>query len=108
MSNAELRDRTQQPPASTLAAQRRVRWLGHILRLPQDHPTLAIHAFDPAAAGWRRPRGAPRTRWSDVIAQDLRTCGIDPADAEVLAQNRSRWREIVRLVGSTHRNVHEN
>ena len=108
VTNVELRERTQQPPASAVAAQRRIRWLGHILRLPLDHPTRAIHDFNPVAAGWRRPRGAPRTRWGDVVRNDLQSCGIDAVDAPALAQDRRRWREITHLVGSTHSDVHEN
>ena len=62
VSNQELRDRTRQPPASILAAKRRLRWSGHVQRMPDDHPTKVIYDFKPAAAGWARPRGAPRTR----------------------------------------------
>ena len=76
VTNEELRARTRQPLASTLAAQKRVRWLGHVLRLPMNHPTRAMLEFDPRHAGWTRPRGAPRTRWLDMVANDLRRCGI--------------------------------
>ena len=101
VTNQEVRERTQQPLASRLAAQRRVRWFGHIQRLPQEHPTHAVLNFNPRTAGWRRPRGAPRTRWLDVVSQDLRDCGITLADAEQLAQNRPQWKALVKLVGST-------
>ena len=67
ISNDEVRRRTQQPLASRLAAQRRIRWFGHVQRLPPEHPTRAILDFNPQMAGWRRPRGAPRTRWLDVV-----------------------------------------
>ncbi|GAA6104692.1 SLAIN motif-containing protein 1-like [Tachysurus ichikawai] len=53
VSNQMLRARTCQPRASSLAAQRRTCWLGHVLRLPSDHPTRAILEFDLKAAGWR-------------------------------------------------------
>ncbi|KAI8517778.1 hypothetical protein Bbelb_037950 [Branchiostoma belcheri] len=98
----ELRQRTQQPPASRVAAMRRVRWYGHLLRLPPDHPTRAILNFSPQSAGWKRPRGAPRTRWTDVLAKDLALANITPEEAQGLAQDRPRWREVARLVGSTH------
>lgn len=103
VSNQVLRARTCQPRASCLAAQRRTRWLGHILRLSLDHPTRAILQFDPRAAGWRRPRGKPRTRWLDVLAGDLQQHGVAMEDAEQLAQDRRHWKELVHLVGSTHR-----
>ena len=107
VSNEELRRRTRQPLASSIAAQKRVRWLGHVLRLPPYHPTRAIMEFNPRQAGWTRPRGAPRTRWLDVAAKDLRQCGVALENAEALAQDRSRWRSLVKTVGST-RPAHED
>ncbi|KAI8494385.1 hypothetical protein Bbelb_276110 [Branchiostoma belcheri] len=102
LPGTELRQRNQQPPASRVAAMRRVRWYGHVLRLPPDHPTRAILNFSPQSAGWKRPRGAPRTRWTDVLAKDLALVNITPEEAQGLAQTRSRWREVAGLVGSTH------
>ena len=99
--NEELRARTNQSYASVLAGQKRLRWFGHLNRLPPDHPTRIVADFDPAAAGWRRPRGAPRTRWHDVIAADLRQLGLTIADAEHIAQDRLQWRRLVHLFGST-------
>ena len=101
ITNDELRAITQQPPASRLAAMRRVRWYGHLQRLPPQHPTKAMLDFDPGLEGWRRPRGAPRTRWLDVVTQDLQLCGITIADAQQLAQDRPAWRRLVTRVGST-------
>ena len=40
VSNIKLRERTKQPPASQLAAQRRMRWYGHVKRLITP-PTLS-------------------------------------------------------------------
>ncbi|XP_035696641.1 uncharacterized protein LOC118430043 [Branchiostoma floridae] len=100
--NSELRELTGQPPASSLAAMRRVRWYGHVLRLPPEHPTRALLEFNPKQAGWRRPRGKPRTRWMDVVSRDLRTINITPHQAQLAATNRGWWRSLVNSVGSTH------
>ena len=108
VTNKTLREKTQQPPASRLAAMRRVRWYGHVIRLPEDHPTSTILAFSPQQAGWRRPRGAPRTRWLDVIDQDLKSCNVTLAQAQHLAHNRPRWRDLVATVGSTRPEVQED
>ena len=108
VTNQTLRDLTQQPPASRLAAMRRVRWYGHTIRLPTDHPTSIILAFDPQLAGWKRPRGAPRTRWLDVVAQDLRACNVSLAQAQQLAHDRPTWRNLVATVGSTRHEVQED
>ncbi|XP_078585927.1 uncharacterized protein LOC144867734 [Branchiostoma floridae x Branchiostoma japonicum] len=100
--NTELREQTGQPPASSLAAMRRVRWYGHVLRLPPEHPTRALLDFNPKKAGWRRPRGAPRTRWMDVVTRDLQSINITLHQAQQAATNRGWWRTIVQKVGSTH------
>ena len=108
ITNQALREQTQQPPASRLAAMRRVRWYGHVIRLPAEHPTNTILAFNPQHAGWRRPRGAPRTRWLDVITQDLNACNVTLAQAQHLAHDRPRWRDLVAMVGSTRQEVQED
>ncbi|CAH1233196.1 Hypp638 [Branchiostoma lanceolatum] len=99
VSNKELQELTNQPTASSLTAMRRVRWYGHVLRLPPEHPTRALLDFDPKLAGWRRPRGAP---WLDVVARDLKNINITLPQAQQMAENRSRWRSLVKRVGSTH------
>ena len=57
------------PPTATKIAQGRLRWFGHLLRSPLNHPAHAIYTFNPRGAGWSRPRGAPRTQWSDVLGK---------------------------------------
>ena len=101
ITNAEIRERTGQLPVLRLLAQRRVRWFGHVLRLPESHPTRRLTDFDPASAGWRRPRGAPRTRWVDVLRRDLERVGVRWEEAPALACDRTGWRTVVRRVGST-------
>ena len=101
VSNQELRLRTQQPPASIFAAKKRLRWYGHGQRMPDEHPTKMVADFDPRTAGWARPRGAPRTRWSDTIAKDLHQLGLSLEDAYPITQNRNQWRNLVDLFGST-------
>lgn len=101
ITNEDIRLRTSQPPVVRTLAQRRVRWFGHIQRLPDSHPTIRILSFDPIAAGWRRPRGAPRTRWLDLVRKDLQRVDIRWQDVPNLAADRRGWRNIVQRVGST-------
>ena len=102
VSNETVRTLAGLPPASSLAARCRVRWYGHVLRLPPQHSSRAILDFDPGSFGWKRPRGAPRTRWLDVVKRDLDQLGLGPAAIEPLAQVRDKWRALVNMVGSTH------
>ena len=91
-SNEELRARTQQPPASCLAAQRRLRWLGHVIRMSPDHPTRALLAFDPATARWTRPRGRPRTRCCNIVWKNHESVGLTRSEADLAALDRVGWR----------------
>ena len=97
VSNETVRILAGQLPASSLAARCWVRWYGRVLRLPPHHSSRAILDFDPGSFGWKRPRGAPRTRWLDVVKRDLDQLAIEP-----LAQVRGKWRALVNMVGSTH------
>ena len=102
VSNETVRALAGQPPASSLAARRRVRWYGHVLRLQPHHPSRAILDFDPGSFGRKRPQGAPRTRWFDLVKRDLDQLGLDPTAIESLTQDRDKWRVLVNLVGSAH------
>ena len=87
-------------PASLYMAKCRLHWFGHLLCLPSDHPTQAIYHFDPLAANWRRPSGAPHTCWINVVQCNLDWLGLDPKEVEKTAQNCRHCHSIVDLVGS--------
>ena len=61
ITNTKIRKRTQQVPASQLAALRQLHCFGHLARLSADHPTHAFMDFDPHLVGWNRPRCVPHT-----------------------------------------------
>jgi len=46
----------------------------------------------------KRPLGRPRRRWEDNIKMDLREVGCGGMDWIELAQDRDRWRALVKLV----------
>jgi hypothetical protein len=46
----------------------------------------------------RRPLGRPRRRWMDNIKKDLLEIGVNVVDWIVLAQDRYRWRSLVKAV----------
>jgi hypothetical protein len=46
----------------------------------------------------RRPLGRPRRRWEDNIKIDLREIGFGYVDCIYLAQDRDRWRALVKTV----------
>jgi hypothetical protein len=46
----------------------------------------------------KRPLGRPRCRWVEYIKMDLREIGWDGGDWIDLAQDRDRWRALVKVV----------
>ena len=90
--NETIRERTNQPPASHLLKQRRLRWLGHVKRVSDSCPAKLLRAFDPRLAGWRRPPGRPRLRWLDAVRSGLQAVGIAPFMVDRLVQDRGKRR----------------
>jgi hypothetical protein len=46
----------------------------------------------------RRPLGRPRCRWEDIIKMDLWEIGFGDVDWVNMAQDRDRWRALVKTV----------
>ena len=92
VSNVELRRRTKQPPVTSLLRKRRLKWLGHALRM--DESRIAQQAMTWTAGGKRKP-GRPKTTWLQTINRDLADMQINLDDAKELAQNRAGWRTLV-------------
>lgn len=76
-------------------AQRCIRYLDHVLRRPDDHATSVIYA---TSTNLRQARGRPRSRWKDLLRQDLQLINLMLEDIPKLCQNRER--DKMALVGS--------
>ena len=59
ISNHSIRERTKQPTEASLLRQRRLRWFGHLHRMPSSLPARRVYDFNPNIHGWKRPRGRP-------------------------------------------------
>ncbi len=64
----------------------RLRWYGHIIRSGDD--TVAKIAYNLSPPGWR-PRGRPKKRWLDHLAEDKHLVNITPDDA----LDRAKWQK---------------
>jgi hypothetical protein len=51
---------------------RKLRWFGHVMRMPQERWPAIIHLWIPQ---WRRKRGRPRQSWRDGITQTTKKRG---------------------------------
>ena len=92
ISNRSIREHTKQPTASSLLGQRRLRWFGHLLRMPSSLPVRRVYDFNPNIHGWKRPRGCSNTRWADSIKHDLHSAGLDTTNSAQMVCDRPQWK----------------
>jgi hypothetical protein len=72
---------------------RRMRLAGHVARKGEDRGVHGVFVGKPEG---KRLLGRPRPRWEDNIKVDLQEVGGGGGDWMVLAQDRDRWRALVR------------
>ena len=91
--NAELRKLTGLRPITSHIRSQRLRWAGHVARLPDDSLVKTVAKNKPLG---RRPVGRPRMRWEDNVRNDLALLDVaNPEDWWELAQDRQAWRHLV-------------
>uniref|UniRef100_A0A7I4YY00 EF-hand domain-containing protein n=1 Tax=Haemonchus contortus TaxID=6289 RepID=A0A7I4YY00_HAECO len=66
--NEDVRLAMQTAPVQLIMRERHLRWFGHVLRRPQNHPTRVSMEFE---AQGRRRRETPEKRWLDVIKKGV-------------------------------------
>jgi hypothetical protein len=64
---------------------RELRWIGHVMRMPEDRWPAIIHSWFPLG---RRKRGRPWRSWQDCITEAMKKRGMREKDA----QDRILWR----------------
>ncbi len=89
--NHELAQLYGEPSIVKVTKAGRIRWAGHVARMPDNNPVKMVFATNPV--GTRR-RGAQRARWIDEVYQDLESMGHSRGWREA-AMNRVNWRNIV-------------
>ena len=77
----------------TLLKQRRLRWLGHVVRM--DHGQIPKDLLHGELTQGKRPTGRPQLRYKDACKRDLKALGIDINGWETLASERSAWKQAV-------------
>ena len=98
ISNADLYKKTKCQSVVLEIKRRRIRWLGHVLRMDQDRiPKVALRWTPPG----KRKRGRPKTTWRRTVMTELTEMGLTWGEAQHVAQDRSRWRKTVAALCST-------
>jgi hypothetical protein len=97
LHNEELHGLYSLPSIFKVIKARRMRWAGHVARMGKVRGAYNILVRKPEG---RRPLGKPRRRWEDNIKMDFREIGFGDVDWIRLAQDRDRWRALVKTVMS--------
>lgn len=88
--NDELRHLYGGPDLVAFIRRARLRWLGHVERMPEArYPRKALYGMP----GGRRMRGRPRLRWLEDVEEDLNQLGVRRWRTQAL--DRKEWKSIV-------------
>jgi len=71
VTNEEVRVRTGQHSMDDKLSERRLRWLGHVIRM--DHQRIPRQVLHWEVPGFKRGPGRTRTNWRSRL-QSTRTC----------------------------------
>jgi len=95
ITNEELYEKTKVTKWSRKIKKRRLLWLGHLLRLPDDTP--ARQALLEYQRPVRRPRGKPKTTWISSVQKELKEIQEDMniQKATELSKERPAWKDFV-------------
>lgn len=97
ISNENLYKKAKQKPWSDIIRKRRLSWIGHLLRLPENTPARqALKTYlNPA----KRPQGRPKLNWVTQVQKDLKNIRsalkIEDPNTYFIATNRKEWRKTV-------------
>ena len=92
--NTVIRKLAHQQRLSSLLSARRLRFLGHISRMPDSRIPKQLLVCAPI--GGARSVGGQKCRWNDLAQRDLVRCGLEQ-DWRELAQDRSAWQGVVEM-----------
>ena len=93
MTNDEVYRRTKEQRLRDIIAGRRLQYLGHVLRMPEDRLVRRSLTWNPE--GGKRKRGKPKQTLRRTIESDLKAAGLTWTAAVDVAQTRSEWRKLV-------------
>ena len=93
ISNELLYQRTSQKVWSEVIRKRRLRWFGHMARLPNDTP--AKIALDYATEPYEKSRGRPVSTWLSQFKKELSEREMTWDNALIAAQDETTWENII-------------
>ena len=94
ISNRELLKLANVKSIEQTIRERRLRLLGHVLRMENNRAPKVAMRWTPATG--KRKRGRPRMTWRRTIEKDLKEIGLSWGEAQAAARDRQNWRQLVR------------
>jgi len=91
--NDTVRERTGLRPLGLIIKERRLRWLGHILRMEDNR--ISKQAVNWNINNVKKKLGRPCKNWQDPIRHDLKDIGFAWDEVEELASRRTERRHRV-------------
>jgi hypothetical protein len=104
VSNDDVLQRANIQSMESIIMRHRLRWLGHVQRMPVDRMPLKV-LYSELSEG-QRSAGGPRKRFKDLTKRTLKAVHIPPEDLPAAASDRTQWRrqcETGILLFETHR-----
>ena len=90
--NVEVRKKAGMMRVEVIMSQRRLRWLGHVVRMASERIPRCLLVSK--IVGGKRAVGKQKLRWCDVVSNDLKRCGLVENWSEI-AVDRKMWRGLV-------------
>lgn len=96
-TNTEVYEMYKEPSIVTEIKRARLRWLGHLERMPAERTVKKVYSQKPEG---RRLPGCPRKRWLDDVEDDIREMGVRGWRRR--ARDRNEWKRIVEAAKALH------
>lgn len=84
--NEQIRETLKVAPIVEKMRENRLRWFGHVQRMPPNAP---LRTCDDISLNQARGRGRPKLTWTSAIRKDMKDCDLYPD----LALDCVEWRK---------------
>jgi transcription termination factor 2 len=92
VSNVKVLERANTTSIEAMVARHRLRWIGHVQRMPDDRlPKRILYA---ELVNGNRPVGGPKKRFKDQLKRTLIASDIPLSHWVETANDRTRWRQV--------------